>query len=247
MPLTATYQDYLRTIDPQGNMEDRGGILSPDQWNALSITDQLHTMGGAMSIQPGDPRYDELAAFTKPEQGRGITIGPGTPRLEDHGIQIFNDPSRVYQGDGYHAYSGDNQTAQIQDHNDAGIGGGDDKYNWLKGLGFVAGGAGLATALGAGAGAGAAAGDAGWGLSAGGDAGFGMGGGAGSSGFSGGGSVFNWQNLARMMPSGGDEEQGRPKRDRMSAFDDPYGLIASGVQTPTDAIAKALMRQRGFA
>jgi hypothetical protein len=154
-----TYQDYLRTVNPQGNMEDLGGLLNQGQWDALNPTDQLYSMGGMLSLNPGDSRYNDFAATTKPELGRAINIVPGQGLDSYQGVNIFNDPSRVQQGDGWHAYSADNQTAQSQDQNDSGIGGGDDKYNWLKGLAFVGGGAAAANGLmGAGAAADAAPG-----------------------------------------------------------------------------------------
>lgn len=169
-----TYQDYFR----QHQGVDEGGsptntAVDEATWSAMSPQEQWANVGGALRIANDDPRYAQLAG-TKPEDGRPITIVGGSFDANSNsyqGVQVVKDPSRVVQGDGWFAYSDDNLTAEIQDHNDVGFGGsGDDKWDWVKGAVFMAT---AGAAGGAFAGAGAAGGGAGF--TAGGSAGIGAG------------------------------------------------------------------------
>lgn len=163
-----TYQDYLRHIRQFAGSEggSNGPALDELQWNALSPEQRWANVGGSISIDRGDPRYERLARMVGGEPGRTITlVGGNTPE----GV----DASRVKRGEGFFAYSEDMRTPESQAQDSF-----SDAQRAAALLFPVAAGMGINAAYGAGAlgGAGAeAAGAGGLSLSGSGTAGIGAG------------------------------------------------------------------------
>lgn len=147
-----TYEDYLNAANPQRRQDAYEGLLSQDQWAALTDSQRVAQAGG-LSINPGDSRYADLARQTGAEPGRSITFSPGAANMDPRG---WNDPSRVFSQDGYFYHAANNVSPWEQDRSDSsGLG---DGTRWgILGPAFVLGGGLLANALGAGAAAGAGA------------------------------------------------------------------------------------------
>lgn len=107
-------------------------------------------MSSGMAIGINDPRYVELAGLTHPEQGRAIEIHAGqfdpSHNQTMYGTQWFKNPGNVHNGDGFFAYSDDNETADTQDRANAGM---EDWQKALFAISLFAGGALGAGALGA--------------------------------------------------------------------------------------------------
>lgn len=162
MPSPVTYQDYLRSI-VQPSEGGPAGALPEDQWNAMSLAEQMRNLpGGGLTVGANDPRYGLLAQQTGAETGRPIELMSGVfnPNQRDvKGNLIIKDPSRVLQGDGYYGHSSDNQTSGTQANSaDSGLFKGD-KWDFVKMAAFMAaaaagGGALTDTGVGAGAGGG---------------------------------------------------------------------------------------------
>lgn len=113
-----SYQDYLNA-NPQlqgGSEAGSSSYMSQDAWSALSSADQWKNLGGGLSIDQNDPRYAAIAAQTGGDPSRGLYIRSGA--LTD--TSIFNDPSKVYQGNGFYAFDPANQTAQEEARQNSG-------------------------------------------------------------------------------------------------------------------------------
>lgn len=127
-----SYQDYLaarREGDQSGFSEssssNQPGLISEDEWNALSPQQQWATMAsqngaGGSVIGPDDPRFAAIHAIT-PGQGYSITYGP-PPHAGDSNYYI--DPSRIKPiGNGFYASPSDNFTqSALQERHGLGVG-----------------------------------------------------------------------------------------------------------------------------
>lgn len=111
-----TYQDYVRHMKESGREQ---APIPESQWNAMSLAEKFNNVGGGIGIGADDSRYADLASRTGAEPGRAVRITAPIGQSE-RGSQWWTDPSRVIDGEGWSAYSDNNQSPASQARGEAG-------------------------------------------------------------------------------------------------------------------------------
>jgi hypothetical protein len=122
MAFELTYQDYLRAL-PQGSEAGGNGAFDEDTWRTWTNQQKLANGGAAgIAINPTDPRYGLLQQTTGGPGTHAINVGGGPMSLtNDNNVTNWNDPSKVYQGNGMHAFLNSNVTPEATASGDDGL------------------------------------------------------------------------------------------------------------------------------
>lgn len=126
MAVKLTYQDYYNSL-PQGSEAGGNGAVDENTWNQWTNAQKGQNLyQQATAINPWDPRYAELQRTTGGSGKDAIMVAGGPfqthgSTARDNGMQIYNDPSKVYQGDGVRAFLGSNLTPEITAAGDDGL------------------------------------------------------------------------------------------------------------------------------
>lgn len=113
------YGDYLRNAPGLNASENATVPMTQEEWNLLAPQQQWGLLGNGnqgIAVNQFDSRYGDLKPTVGGEANRSVMVMPGVmgSNFDNRGIQRFNDPGKVVQGDGYYSSSEDNTTAAAQ-------------------------------------------------------------------------------------------------------------------------------------